>query len=69
MIQKGENMIAGIVIVLIFLIICGSILFGIHMYFCSENEIGMYADPKYEERIRKLEKIIKEKGEECIQHL
>ena len=57
-------MIAGIFTVLIILIICTTILFGIHMYFCSENEIGMYADPRYEERIRKLEKIIKEKGEE-----
>ena len=61
-------MIAGIVIVLIFLIICGSILFGIHMFLCFENGIGMYADPRYEERIRKLEKIIKEKGEEWIRY-
>ena len=56
-------MVAGIVIVLIVLIICVSILIGLHMVLCAENEIGTYADPKYEERISALEKIIKEKGE------
>lgn len=56
-------MVAGIVIVSIVLIICVSILIGLHMVLCAENEIGMYADPKYEKRISDLEKIIKEKGE------
>ena len=56
-------MLAAITIILIVLIICASVLFGIHMYFCAENEIGMYADPKYEKRISDLEKLIKEKGE------
>lgn len=56
-------MVAGIVIVSIVLIICVSVLIGIHMIICAENGIGMYADPKYEKRISDLEKIIKEKGE------
>lgn len=56
-------MIVAIAVVLIVLIVCGSILLGIHMYFCAENETGAYANPKYEERIRNLEKLVKEKGE------
>lgn len=46
--------------VLTILIICVSILFGYHMYLCEENGIKMYANPKYEERIGKLEKLVEE---------
>lgn len=46
--------------VLIILIICASILYGYHMCLCNENKIKMYANPKYEERISKLEKQVKE---------
>lgn len=56
---------AGVAFVLIILIICVSVLFGYHMYLCNENGIKMYANPKYEERIAKLEELIKQKkGEE-----
>lgn len=52
---------AGVALfVLIILIICVSVLLGFHMYLCSENGIKMYADPKYEERISKLEKQVEE---------
>lgn len=30
------------------------------MYLCNENGIKMYANPRYEERITKLEKQVKE---------
>lgn len=56
-------MLIAITTILIVLIICVSVLLGIHMFICSENEIGMYADPKYEGRISNLEKLVKEKGE------
>lgn len=56
---------AGVAFVLIILIICVSVLFGYHMYLCNENDIKMYADPKYEERIAKLEEVLQtQKGEE-----
>ena len=47
-------------IVLVLLIICSSILFGMYMFLCCENKIKMFADPRYEERIRELEKTVKE---------
>lgn len=54
-------MLVAITIILIVLIICASVLLGIYMYLCAENEIKMFADPKYEERISNLEKLVKEK--------
>ena len=54
---------AGVAFVLIVLIICLSVLFGYHMYLCNENSIKMYADPKYDERISRLEKILGIDGE------
>lgn len=50
----------GLTFVLIVLIICVSILIGVYMFLCAENEVKMFADPRYEERIRVLEKEIKE---------
>lgn len=54
----------GLTLVLIILIICVSILFGFYMYLCSENEVKMFSDPRYEERIKELEKSVKELKEE-----
>lgn len=54
----------GLTIVLIVLIVCGSVLFGIYMYLCSENEFGMFERPKYEERIKRLEKILETEEKE-----
>lgn len=45
-------------VILFTLIVCASILFGLYMYLCSENEVKMFANPEYEKRIRKLEKEI-----------
>ena len=50
----------GLTFIIFTLIICGSVLFGIYMYLCSENEVKMFADPKYDKRIRELEKAIME---------
>lgn len=50
---------AGLTFVLIVLIICVSTLIGVYMFLCSENEVKMFVDPRYEERIRALEKEIK----------
>lgn len=49
----------GLVIILITLIICVSILFGCYMEYCSKNRVGMFSDPRYEERISYLEKKVK----------
>ena len=57
-------MVAAITIILMLLILCATILIAYHMNLCDENGVGWYADPKYEERISRLEKIIKEKEEE-----
>ena len=50
----------GTTFVLTILIICFSTLFGLYMALCSQNKINMFSNPKYEERIAKLEKEIKE---------
>lgn len=42
------------------LIICVSVLFGIYIACCSENETGMFQNPRYEKRIRELEKQMEE---------
>lgn len=41
------------------LIVGAVILIGLYMYACFEKEIKMFADPKYEERIKELEKKVK----------
>lgn len=41
-------------------IICASILFGLYMVCCQESEVGMFQNPKYEKRIRELEKHMEE---------
>lgn len=50
----------GLTVVLIILIICVSALFGFYMFLCGENEVKMFASPRYEERISELEKLVKE---------
>lgn len=50
----------GLTIILWTLVICLSVLFGIYMYLCSENEVKMFSNPRYDERIRELEKQIEE---------
>lgn len=50
----------GTAFVLIVLIICITVLVGMHMDYCNENQTGLYADkyPQIEKRISRLEKII-----------
>lgn len=50
----------GFVVMMVFLIICATILMAMYMYYCSENETGMFQNPKYEKRIRELEKQMEE---------
>lgn len=47
-------------IISVVLIICSSILFGLYMAYCQESEVGMFQNPKYDERIKELEKQMKE---------
>ena len=42
--------------ILTLLIIIGGILFGIYMNNCYQDGIKMFANPNYDERIKKLEK-------------
>lgn len=50
----------GATTILIILIICATVLAGMYIYYCSENEIGIFANPKYEKRISELEKAVEE---------
>lgn len=54
----------GLTLTLIVLIICVSVLFGIYMFACVENETKMFSNPRHEERIRTLERVMKEMLEE-----
>lgn len=64
--KKGndKNMGIGATIVFIVLIICVAILIGLHMCLCAETGTKMYADPKYEKRIKKIEEYIEELNKE-----
>lgn len=50
----------GLTIVLIVLIICVSVLIGVYMICCQESGVKMFANPRHEERIKELEKRIKD---------
>ena len=43
-------------LIFIILIICVTCLLAMYMYYCSENSVGMFTNPEYEKRIRRLEK-------------
>lgn len=53
-------MAVAITIILVVLIICAFVTIWIYMYYCSENGIGMFTDPRYKEYIEILEKELKE---------
>ena len=53
-------MLIAVTTIAIILIICASILIGIYMMCCQESEVKMFADPRYDERIKELEKRIKD---------
>lgn len=48
----------ALTIILVVLVICVSILVAVYMYYCGENGIKMFADPHYEGRICRLEKLL-----------
>ena len=50
----------GLMIIFITLTICVTILLSKYMDYCASNSVGMFVNPRYEERIRILEKIIYE---------
>lgn len=50
----------GIFLILAILIICGTISLNTYMDFCYKSQTKMFANPRYEERIKNLEKEIKE---------
>ena len=56
-------MIGCVTIVIIVFMICITEIILDHMKNCDKRDIGWYADPEYEKRISKLEKIIKEEEE------
>lgn len=47
-------------VIMVVLIICISVLAGIYICYCGENEVGMFGGWKYEDRIINLEKEMKE---------
>lgn len=51
---------AGLTIILIVLIVCAFVTFWMYMEYCDTNKIKMFQNPKYDERIKKLEKQMKE---------
>lgn len=54
----------GLTLILLTIIICAAVLFGLYMGLCSDNKIKMFSDPRYEERISSLEKEVSRlKGE------
>lgn len=64
-IKKEKNiMVIALTIILVTLIICISVLVGLYMDYCRENGIKMFADPRYEERISRLEKILETEEKE-----
>lgn len=50
----------GATIVLVVLVICATILAGMYIYYCAENEVKMFANPKHEKRIKELERQMEE---------
>lgn len=50
----------GLTIIIIVLIMCVAVVFRDYMEYCNYNKIGMFANPKYDERIKNLEKIVNE---------
>lgn len=48
----------GLVFALVVLIICVTALCAMYMYYCAENNVKMFETPKYEERIKALEKAV-----------
>ena len=55
-IQKEIKIMVELTFILIILIICVTVLLIVYMEYCSENGVGLFANPEYEKRIKKLEK-------------
>lgn len=50
----------ALMVILVLLIICATVVLVTYIKCCSAMEIGIFANPKYDERIKKLEEEIKE---------
>ena len=50
----------GLTLVLMTLIIAVAVLTGIYMLYCAEKDIKMFENPRYNERIIKLERVVKQ---------
>lgn len=59
-VRKGEQEMIGITVVLVVFIICATVITGMYICYCNENEVGMFQNPKYEKRIMELEKQMEE---------
>lgn len=46
--------------VVIIIIICATIVAIAYMGYCSSNRVNMFANPRYDERIRELETEVEE---------
>lgn len=53
-------MIVAFTVIVVFLLICATVLGVVYMYYCNENEVGMFADPGYMEMIKELKQQVKE---------
>lgn len=56
-------MVISITIILVVLITRISTIVEDYMRYCEVNKIKMFADPRYEERIRRLEKLLGQEEE------
>lgn len=52
------------VLVIIILMICATILFGMYLYFCAENRIGIFDCAKYKNDIKDIKNAINELTDE-----
>lgn len=60
-------MLVGVFLILSLLIIAGAILFGMYMYYCSENRMNMFTNPEHNEyfgRVMSEIKILREEIQE-----
>lgn len=55
------------ILVVIILMICATILFGMYLYFCAENKIGIFDCAKYKSDIKDIKNAIAELTDEVQQ--
>lgn len=50
----------GIIAILVILILCATVLLGLYLYYCSENNTGLFVDPKYNSTLGELKESIED---------